>query len=139
MASPDVDGAHTAWDRYWWYIDRDEIRLPVCTGCGQVDWYPHVRCVGCGSTDRTWVALSGAVDVFLRMTVHRDFLGHGAPVPYDVALVTPDEFPSARLVVAVDPDRDGAVRTGDRGRLIVAPHRGRRVATVTGLDRPEGA
>lgn len=111
------------WQRFWSYVSEGEIRVPVCSRCGAPNWYPASRCRRCGSAAFGWTALSGEGEVFLAMTVHRDFTGEGRDVPYRIALVEPVEHPSIRLLARVptaDADgADGGVAAGDQVRLTV--------------------
>ena len=105
------------WGRFWSHTAGGRVRVPVCSGCGTPNWYPASRCRRCGAAVFTWKALSGDAEVFLEMTVHRDFTGEGRTVPYRVALVVPAEHPSIRLLARVP--IDAAVAAGDPIRLAV--------------------
>lgn len=103
------------WARFWSYVTDGDIRVPVCDACGAPNWYPASQCRRCGAADFGWHTLSGEGEVFLAMTVHRDFTGEGRAVPYRVALVEPVEHPSIRLLARAGEGVDA----GDRVRLTV--------------------
>lgn len=105
------------WGRFWAHAAGGRVRVPVCSGCGTPNWYPASRCRRCGAAVFTWKALSGDAEVFLEVTVHRDFTGEGRTVPYRIALVVPAEHPSIRLLARVP--MNAVVAAGDPVRLIV--------------------
>jgi hypothetical protein len=89
--APDVRGAGGP----YWRAGRDGVlRLPRCTACGRLFWYPRVHCPHCGADAVEWVATSGRGRVHTFTIVRRSpepFFA--ARVPYVVAMIELAEGP----------------------------------------------
>lgn len=105
---------------YWDGIKAGELRIPECTTCGTMHFYPKPRCPNCGARDFVWRAVSGEGTVYAHTAVHRAPSALFAEdVPYVIGLIRLTEGPHmmSRLI-NVDPAEDLAER---RVRLRVVP------------------
>jgi uncharacterized OB-fold protein len=94
---PDADTAP-----FWDACRRGELRLQRCAACGRFRHPPLAGCPDCGSRRAEWVALSGAATVYSFTIVRHAVLPElAAHVPYNVAVVEPDEAPGVRLITNV--------------------------------------
>ncbi|MEI8000722.1 MAG: OB-fold domain-containing protein [Actinomycetes bacterium] len=102
---PDVTWPLTA--GFWEGAAHDELRLPVCDGCGRFRWYPKETCGRCDAEPFTWTATSGRGTLYSWVVATHAFLPQFADlVPYVPALVALEEDPSVRIptrMVDVDP------------------------------------
>lgn len=126
------DDAQGVWSNFWQYAAEGQVRLPVCSSCGVVNWYPSYGCRSCGGADFTWHRLSGDVEVFTALSVHRDFEGAGRSLPFRIALVQPVEYPEVRILahVLIENGDSDPIRVGERARLSVTPGPDRPVISV---------
>lgn len=97
---PDVD-----WEvlrPFWAGAAEGELRLPWCTGCRRMHWYPVGPCRRCGAADVAWEAVAGTGTLHSWTVVHHAFLPELAPLtPFAPALVALDADPDVRLVTRV--------------------------------------
>jgi uncharacterized OB-fold protein len=79
----------------FWDAARDEqLVIQRCADCGKHQFYPRPFCLGCDSTEVTWVPASGFGTVYSTTRVHLDAdPALGLPNPYDVAIVELAEGP----------------------------------------------
>lgn len=101
---PDTRGA----GRPYWLSGRDGVlRLPRCTACGGIFWYPRLHCPGCGSAAVEWIATSGKGSVYTFTVVRQSPEPYFATkVPYVVAMVELGDGPRVMAnVVACEPER----------------------------------
>lgn len=86
---PDTRGAGT---EYWRAGTRGVLRLPKCSSCGLLHWYPRIRCPHCGSADLGWIDASGrgVVHTFTVVRQSNDKF-FKSRVPYVLAMVDLDE------------------------------------------------
>ena len=104
---PDLEWAPLA--PFWAGAAAGELRLPHCTGCERIHWYPVGPCRRCGSEgEPAWASVTGTGTLHSWTVVHRPFLPQfGELVPFAAALVALDVDPSVRLVtrlVDCDPE-----------------------------------
>lgn len=83
----DSDSAH-----YWKEAREGRLTLQRCEDCRELQFYPRVLCVRCGSQTLTWQEMSGRATVYSFTTVHRQ-VEPGIEPPYVVALVDLEEGP----------------------------------------------
>src|SRR5690348_10469716 len=84
---------------FWAAVERGELALPRCPGCGRRVWYPADRCPGCGRIGLDWTPVDGRGRLFTFTIVHRSFVSpEPLREPYAVGLVELDEAPGVRLV-----------------------------------------
>ena len=100
---PDVTWAPLA--PFWAGAAAGELRLPHCTSCERIHWYP----VGVHAEhDLEWRPVDGTGTLHSWAVVHRPFLPELAKlVPFATGLVALDVDPSVRLatrLVDCDPD-----------------------------------
>lgn len=123
-----MTGESSPWDAFWQFVDDGSIRIPVCSACDEPNWYPVETCRQCAATSFTWVPLSGRARVYVAMLVHRDFQGQEWPLPYQVALVSPVEYDTVRVLATAPPTLNLSVddevhiepASGPRGEPVVA-------------------
>ena len=106
---PDVDWEPLA--PFWAGAAAGELRLPRCTACDRIHWYPVGPCRRCGGTDLVWAAVAGAGTLHSWTVVRHGFLPELAGlVPFVAALVALDADPEVRIVTRiVDADPDALV------------------------------
>ena len=94
---------------FWDGAAAGELRLPRCTGCGRLHWYPLGPCRRCGAERDEWEAVPGTGTLHSWTVVHHAFLPElRGLVPFAAALVALDVDPEVRLVTRiVDTDLDG--------------------------------
>jgi uncharacterized OB-fold protein len=90
---------------YWDAASRGELRLPRCTSCSKVHFYPRPACPHCGGTAFDWPRASGAGTIYSFTVVQRaPSPAFEGDVPYVVAIIALDEGPHLMSnVVGVDP------------------------------------
>jgi len=106
--APDSRGPGRA---YWRSGADGVLRLPRCTACGRLFWYPRTHCPHCGSDAIDWVATGGRGRIYTFTVVRQSpepFFA--ARVPYVVAMVELAEGPRVMANV-VDCDVE-SVRIG---------------------------
>ncbi|HEY4333270.1 MAG TPA: zinc ribbon domain-containing protein [Ilumatobacteraceae bacterium] len=117
-----------AWDTFWAHVDDGSIRVPTCAVCATPNWYPTARCRNCAAAEFDWQVLSGEGEVFLAMPIFRDFAEDGRTVPYGVALFSPIEHPTLRMLARVV--GDGLPNAGQTVRVTVAEIDGHHVPCI---------
>jgi uncharacterized OB-fold protein len=110
---------------FWDGVRVGEIRMPRCSQCGEVQWYP----LGVSEHDDggffEWQPVAAAGTVFAQTTVRRPFLPGATKqdVPYTVLIIELDDVPNARFVSRLrDSDR---VTVGQRVRAEFGERDGR--------------
>jgi uncharacterized OB-fold protein len=96
-----IVGGIGADEEFWNYLEKDELRLPCCTGCGKWIWPAHWRCGDCGSWEMEWVRREprGTVFSWTRTWYSFDRTKERAEdVPYVVALVEVADSGGARVL-----------------------------------------
>lgn len=78
---------------YWEAANRRELRIQYCNPCGSHYFYPRAACPRCGSTDVTWVAVSGRARLHTYVINHRAAPGFEEDAPYAIAVVELEEGP----------------------------------------------
>jgi uncharacterized OB-fold protein len=108
---------------YWEAAKRGELRLPKCSDCGKLHFYPKTLCPHCGSTRLEWARASGNGEVYSFTVVHRaPSPAFEGDVPYVVAVIALEEGPHMMSsVVGVAPDQ---VRVGQKVRVKFRPTEG---------------
>ena len=82
---------------FWEAARRHELRLPRCTTCDHVFFYPRSECPRCLSTHLEWVKVSGRARLHsFTIVQHPANTAFRDDVPYVYAVVQLDEGP--RLV-----------------------------------------
>ena len=98
--------------RIYWKSGADGVlRLPRCTACARLFWYPRTHCPHCGSDAIEWVATGGRGHVHTFTVVRQSpdpFFA--ARVPFVVAMIELDEGP--RVMANVVDCAAEAVRIG---------------------------
>lgn len=63
-----IKGGIGADEPFWLALERGELALPRCSGCGKWTWPAHFRCGDCGSWDFDWqpVEAKGTVYTWTR-------------------------------------------------------------------------
>jgi uncharacterized OB-fold protein len=78
--------------KFWDACRENKLLLQQCKACGHVRFYPRILCTECGSTETTWIELSGRGNVYSHTTIHRaPSAAFKADVPYVLALVSLEE------------------------------------------------
>ena len=112
---------------FWEAIDRGELVLARCTGCGT--HYPRSQaCTACGAGAQAleWVPASGRGTIRTFAVFHRAYDPFFAPlVPYNVAVVTLEE--GAELLTNVVGCRNGELTVGMRVRIVIRDRGGRNI------------
>jgi uncharacterized OB-fold protein len=87
-------------DNAWWWegIDRDEILIQKCNGCGTLHHPPRPMCNQCRSTDLGSVVASGKGEIYTYTVLHHPQLP-GYEYPLISALIALEE--GTRLVANV--------------------------------------
>lgn len=90
---------------YWEAAARSELRLPKCTSCGKLHFYPRPACPHCGGTAFDWPLCSGTGTIYSYTVVQRAPSPAFEPdVPYVVAIIALDEGPHLMSnIVGADP------------------------------------
>ncbi|MGH2945829.1 MAG: Zn-ribbon domain-containing OB-fold protein [Solirubrobacteraceae bacterium] len=73
---------------YWRGVERDELLIKRCTGCGRHHHPRRILCYDCGSDRLKWIRSEGPAEVYTFSVVHRgptDALQ--AETPYTVGIV----------------------------------------------------
>ena len=93
---PQVDWEPTR--EYWAGAARGELRIPRCSRCERLSWYPLGACGACGESTLVWETMSGRAALFTWVILRHAFLpAYGDAVPFVSALVTLEEDSSIRL------------------------------------------
>jgi uncharacterized protein len=96
---------------FWDGVDRGELRIQQCGGCGVLSHPPRAACPECGALASGWVVASG------NGTIHSYATHHHPPVPgpaapFDVILVDLDE--GVRIISNLVGCEPGTVEIGQR-------------------------
>ena len=78
---------------YWEAANRGELRIQQCNVCSRHYFYPRNACPHCGSTDVTWVTVSGRGRLHTYVINHRPAPGFEEEAPYAIAVVELEEGP----------------------------------------------
>jgi uncharacterized OB-fold protein len=78
---------------YWEAANRGELRIQRCNPCARHYFYPRSACPRCGSTDVSWVAVSGRARLHTYLINHRPAPGFEQDAPYAIAVVELEEGP----------------------------------------------
>jgi len=86
---PDARGAGAV---YWSAGTQGMLKIPKCSSCRRLHWYPRVRCPHCGSAELGWVQASGRGVVHTYTVVRQSTDKYfNARVPYVLAMIDLDE------------------------------------------------
>lgn len=87
---------------FWEAAAREELQIPRCETCRELNWYPPERCRYCAGEELAWSRLSGRATLFSFTHVTRAlFAAYASKAPYTTGLVVLDEDPRVRLVTLV--------------------------------------
>ena len=78
---------------YWEAANRGELQIQQCNVCSRHYFYPRTACPHCGSTDVTWVTVSGRGRLHTYLINHRPAPGFEDAAPYAIAVVELEEGP----------------------------------------------
>jgi uncharacterized OB-fold protein len=78
---------------YWEAANRGQLQIQQCNACSRYYFYPRTACPHCGSTDVTWVAVSGRGRLHTYLINHRPAPGFEEEAPYAIAVVELEEGP----------------------------------------------
>ena len=78
---------------YWEAANRGELQIQQCNVCSRLYFYPRTACPHCGSTDVTWVTVSGRGRLHTYLINHRPAPGFEDAAPYAIAVVELEEGP----------------------------------------------
>ena len=79
---------------FWEGAKQHVLKLPRCTKCGQVFFYPREACPACLSTGFDWFQASGKGRLYSYTVIHQPANpAFGAEAPYIFAMVQLDEGP----------------------------------------------
>ncbi len=82
---------------FWEAAKRHELRMPRCTTCDHVFFYPRSECPRCLSTNLEWVQVSGRARLHSFTVVQQPAnAAFRDDVPYVYAVVQLDEGPRLR-------------------------------------------
>lgn len=118
---------------FWQAALRGTLTVQLCASCDAHQFFPRPVCVTCGSTEVSWVPVSGQAHVYSVTTVHMRVADDLDP-PYDVALV--DLIEGVRML-ALTGDGAGLLAPGERVQVELAQRPGmlpRLVAHPAGRD-----
>jgi uncharacterized OB-fold protein len=93
---------------FWSGVAQHALRMPRCTACEALVWYPRPTCAACGHSELAWETLSGRGTLFSWVVVRRAFAPAFADwVPFTMGVMSLEEDAGVRLVgrmPAVHPD-----------------------------------
>jgi len=90
LPRPDPSNADDA--AFWAALRAGELRIQRCAACGAFRHPPRPVCARCGTTDREWVAASGAGEVWSFTVIHPPTLpAFAGRTPYGAVVVRLDE------------------------------------------------
>jgi uncharacterized OB-fold protein len=94
---PDTDWEPTR--GFWQAAAREELCIPRCSACRELNWYPPERCRYCDGDALEWSRVSGRATLFSWSHVTRAlFAAYASKAPYTTGLVVLAEDPRVRLV-----------------------------------------
>jgi uncharacterized OB-fold protein len=77
---------------FWAALREGELRIQRCVACGTFRHPPRPVCAHCGASEREWVAVSGAGEVWSFTVIHPPTLPAFADrTPYGAVVVRLDE------------------------------------------------
>lgn len=104
----------TAWEPTRGFFEgaaREELCIPRCLACGELNWYPPKTCRYCKAFPLEWSRVSGRATLFSFSHVRRAlFAGYASKAPYTTGLVVLAEDPRVRLVTLVVDCSPGELR-----------------------------
>jgi uncharacterized OB-fold protein len=104
---------------FWQGLAEGRVRLPRCTDCDVVVWYPRSTCPRCGATDLGWETMSGEGTIYSFSIARRTPGSWGKVTPYVLAYVELAEGPRVMTnVVGADPD---TLQCGQRVTAVFDP------------------
>lgn len=90
---------------YWSGLAAGVVRLPHCSSCDTVIWYPRALCPTCGTSELEWRELSGTGTIYSFSIARRTPGSWGKVAPYVLAYVELDEGPRVMTnIVNADPE-----------------------------------
>lgn len=99
LVSPRVN---PLFEGFWTATREHDIRIPLCSNCGNYHWYPLYLCPHCQSSNWAYasVGLEGTIFSYatIRRPLHPAFENRVGDV---VALVVPNKSPGVRIVTNV--------------------------------------
>lgn len=98
---------------FWEALERGELEVPRCGGCGRLFFPPLPSCPNCGSTEIGPERVSGRVSAYSWIKVHRALDPEFEEfAPYTLVTVSLAEEASARLVAVLAADDDLELQDG---------------------------
>ncbi|MFQ5381679.1 MAG: Zn-ribbon domain-containing OB-fold protein [Dehalococcoidia bacterium] len=117
---PDVEDPVTA--PFWEGARQGVLKLPRCSDCNRVHWYPRLICPHCHSMDIEWITASGEGTIHTFAVQHRAFGGWAKEVPFVTAYVDLKEGDRMLTVLrGVDPSHPELIRIGTPVRVEFEP------------------
>lgn len=99
---------------FWQGLQRGELRIQHCTGCGRWLWPAEWRCGECGSWDFDWPVIPGEGRVYAWERTHHSFVRKFSDLlPYVNVLVELPHAGGARILGLVT-GPSGNISIGDR-------------------------
>ena len=87
-------------------LERGELLIQKCGGCGQLNLYPRYACPHCQSDDLGWLSASGDATLMSHTVLRAGAPeGFAADLPYALAVIRLDE--GVQLLARLAPDADG--------------------------------
>ena len=104
---------------FWDACAERRLRLPRCTACTELVWYPRRTCPFCGGRSMEWVDLGGRGTVYSYTVIRRGSGPYRDVGPYVLAIVELTEGP--RLMTNILTDDVESVRVGMPVRVRFEP------------------
>jgi uncharacterized OB-fold protein len=101
-----VDFAARVDSPYWAGLERGELRIQRCAGCGDWIWPAEWRCGVCGSFESEWPLVEPIGEVYTWTRTHYPFVA-GYEVPYVHVLVALTGAGGRRLLGLLTGPDDG--------------------------------
>lgn len=86
---PDVDDPVSK--PFWEGAKEGKFRLPRCTSCNRVHWYPRLICPHCHAMEIEWFEASGEGRIHTFAVQHRAFGGWADETPFVTAYIDLNE------------------------------------------------
>ncbi len=100
---------------FWDAAKQGVFKLPRCTDCNRVHWYPRHICPFCHSMNLQWVTASGKGYLHTFGVQHRAFGGWAGEVPFVTAYIDLDEGDRFVTVLrGVDAKDPASIKIGAR-------------------------
>ncbi len=113
---PDVDDPVSK--PFWEGARERKFRLPRCTSCNRVHWYPRLICPHCHATEIEWFEASGEGRIHTFAVQHRAFGGWADEVPFVTAYIDLNEGDRMFTVLrGVDPKAPTLAWVGSKVRV----------------------